>query len=172
MQYRRPQSYEERFLAVSTKLERLLFRLAITGFAGIVASQLALSVPEVRQVLSPTDRLEGKKISQDADAPAPDTGTKQLIIRPVAAQTKPVDAWVKVNGVPVAHIRQSEVVVKVKNHDKLEIDSSAQPGIFRFEIDHNDPSITSPTPGTVMESSQDHVAVIDQILIHNDSLAR
>ncbi|MFC4768885.1 hypothetical protein [Effusibacillus consociatus] len=173
MEYRRPQSYEERFLAVSTKLERLFFRVAMLGFAGIVISQFVLSVPELRQVLSVTDGMEGQKISQDGDSQASMSVTAhEIIIRPVKGQSGPIEAWVKINGIPIVRIGESETAIKVKHGDRIEIDTSSKNGIYQFEIDHNDPSVTSPTPGTVVESSEGHAAVVEQVLISSNSLAR
>ncbi|GAX89700.1 hypothetical protein [Effusibacillus lacus] len=173
MEYRRPQSYEERFLAVSTSLERLLFRIAILGFAGILVSQMILVVPELRQVFSSVDRMEGQKISQEhTNIGTPHMSPKEIIIRPVGDEPLPAEAWVRINGTPVARISQSQAVIKVRHMDKVEIQTMFQRGIYRFEIDHNDPSIISPTPGTIVEASGDHAAVIDQILIDRNSLAR
>lgn len=163
MEYRRPQSYEERFLSVSTWMERMLFRIAMLGFAGIILSQLVLSVPALRDVFSVTDRLEGQQISQNrSNPPSQTTGFKQLTIRPV--NDKPVTAWVKINGVPVGQITQSGITVKITKKEILEIDTSSQEGIYRFEIDHNDPSITYPPPGTLVETSQTHAAVVEPVL--------
>lgn len=173
MEYRRPQSYEDRFLAVSTKLERLLFRGAMLGFGGILVSQLILSWPDIRETLSPTDRLEGQKISETDQAQAAVNVTAaELTIRPVSAQAGSGEAWVKLNGTPVSKMGESGVVLKVKSGDKIEVDTSPKLGIYQFEIDHNDPSITSPTPGTIIESSEHHAAVIESVLIHAKSLAR
>lgn len=172
MGFRRSQTYEERFLSVSAKWERFLCRLALSGFMGILISQLALSVPEFRQVFSPVDRLESRTIPRgDERIPLQNAHPHDLTIRPAANQSPPAKAWVKVNGVPVAQIGQSGVTIKVRDRDRIEIDTSSQRGVFRFEIDHNDPSIASPTPGTLVESSENHAAVIERVFIDVYSLA-
>jgi hypothetical protein len=165
MEYRRPQSYEERFLILSSKLERMLFRVAMVGFAGIVISQIVLSVPEIRSVLSAADRLEGQQISSDKTDSGTSTAEKEITIRSLT--DKPITAWVKINGVPVAQILPNGVRIKVKKNEIVEIDTSSLEGIYRFEIDHNDPSITYPTPGILVESSQTHAAVLKPILVQD-----
>lgn len=165
MEYRRAQSYEERFLALSSKLERVLFRVAMFGFVGILIGQIILSVPEMRSVLSATDRLEGQQISQDKAELGTSAAEKEIKIRPLT--DPPNTAWVKINGVPVAKMSPSGVTIKVKENEIVEIDTSSQEGIYRFEIDHNDPSITYPTPGILIESSQSHAAVLKPILIQD-----
>lgn len=167
MENRRPESYEDHFLAVSTKMERLLFRIAILGFAGIIICQLVLSVPGLREVFSATDRLEGDKVSHNQGQLVSQTSAdKELIINPADAPSQNIKAWVKINGVPVIQIAGNAVTVTFRENDVLEIDTSRQEGVYRFSLDHNDPSITSPTPGTLVEASQQHSAVIKPILYH------
>ncbi|BCJ85361.1 hypothetical protein [Effusibacillus dendaii] len=159
MELRRPKPYEDRVLDFATKLERLFFRLAMLGFMGILASQLALSIPTVRDALIQTDQLENKNAAQDTTRSL----TKQLTIRP-APENGPVTAWVKINNTPVAKLVHSQVSIEFTQNDEIEIDTSGQSGVYRFEIDHNDPSIASPAPGTYVETSESHQAVIQPVI--------
>jgi hypothetical protein len=71
---------------------------------------------------------------------------------------------IKVNGVAVVQIGKEQVAVMVNNGDTLEIVPQQETGLAEFEIDHNDPAITSPAPGTHVQTSDSHSAMIGPIL--------
>lgn len=163
MENSRPQSYVQRFLAVSSKVERLFFRAGMFGFIGIVASQLLLMSGSLRSILTTVDALEGEKLTNSSKAAASSETARELLIAPVS-NSGSVRTWVKINGIPVVQIADKQVSVKVNNGDVLQIDTPQADGVSEFEIDHNDPAITSPAPGTRVETTAAHSAVIGPVL--------
>ncbi|TMV51315.1 hypothetical protein FE783_05900 [Paenibacillus mesophilus] len=55
----RAEEYEAQFVEVSNRVERLLRRAIWTGLALLIAAQLLLSVPSIRQWAVKVERLEG-----------------------------------------------------------------------------------------------------------------
>ncbi|MGZ4134470.1 MAG: hypothetical protein ACXVC1_04295 [Tumebacillaceae bacterium] len=161
MEHRRSQSYEERFLAAYKRFEKPLLRLIMGGFMLMLVVQLVLSFPAGRQLLSPTDRLEGARTGSVTTTAGQDQSTA-LIITAVEDGLMP-QVWVKVDNVPVANFAQSTVTIKVKDGDTVTIDSTALPGVHRFQIDLNSPNVGNPVAGTVVEANNSQVATIGPV---------
>lgn len=166
MENNRPESYVQRYLAVSGKLERLFFRFAMLGFIGILGSQMLMSSHSLRSLISPVDSLEGQTITNSRKAGAASQTYRELLIRQVTPVSEHSNSWIKINGVPVMQIGKEQVTVKVTNGDTLEIQPQQESGLAEFEIDHNDPAITSPAPGTHVQTSDSHTAVIGPVLFN------
>ncbi|KEO83662.1 hypothetical protein [Tumebacillus flagellatus] len=164
MEQRRRLSYEERFLKAYGKLEGPLARIVLLGFLLILVAQVLLAFPGGRQLLSMTDRLEGaRQTGSVMPTAAQGEETTKVTITNVDQQQAMPSIWVKLNGVPVANFLQPEVTVPVKDGDLLTVDSSSVEGVFRFQVDHNNPSISYPVPGTLVESNEDRAAEVGPI---------
>lgn len=161
MEHRRSQTYEERFLAAYRRLEKPLIRVILCGFFLLLVAQFALSFPAGRQLLSATDRLEGQRAGSVTTTAGQDK-TAALIISSVDGGLMP-QAWVKVDNVPVANFSTSQVTVKVKAGDTVTIDTSAVPGVHRFQIDLNSPYIGNPVAGTLVEANSSQSAHIGPV---------
>jgi hypothetical protein len=161
MEERRSQSYEERFLAAYRRLEKPLVRVVMCGFLLLLLAQLGLSFPAGRQLLSATDRLEGARAGSVTTTAGQDESAS-LIISSVDDGLMP-QAWVKVDNVPVANFSQSQVTVKVKAGDTVTIDTSALPGVHRFQIDLNSPNVGNPVAGTLVEANDSQNAHIGPV---------
>jgi len=154
MEQRRRQSYEDRFMQAYKRLEKPLFKLIIVCFALVIIVQLILTVPEGREMLSSVDRLEGERSNSVLTTAATNREPTEITIRTVGVNGGALPkAWVKVNGVPISAFTRDEVTVRVNKDDVLTIDTSKIPGLYRFEIDHNDPKISYPVPGTQVETN-------------------
>lgn len=170
MEQRRKLTYEARFLNAYERLEKPLFRLVVIGFVLIIAAQLTLSTQSGRKWLSQVDQLEGQRTSGVLSTAATNQTTHDLTIRAVGTETELKGlpkVWVKVNGVPVTAFMKPEVSVRVNKNDVVTVDSSQVPGLFRFEIDHNDPHISYPVPGALVEANEGTEAKIGPILFMN-----
>jgi len=157
MEQRQKATYEARFLKAYERLEKPLFRLVVIGLVLIVAAQLTLSTQTGRNLLSQVDQLEGQRTSGVLSAAATKQAPTELTIRAVGtgdALKGLSKVWVKVNGVPVTAFMKQEVSVRVKEHDVVSVDTSQIPGLFRFEVDHDDPHISYPVPGDLVETSE------------------
>jgi hypothetical protein len=161
MEQRRRQTYEERFLRAYDRWERPLFKMVLLGVALVILAQIALAIPEARQWLASADRLEGARTSGAMPATATENSASTLTLRTLGVSGGLPDVWVKVNEVPVAAFVREEVSVNVREGDVVSVDTSALPGLYRFEIDHNDPKISYPVPGTLIESNDGKGAKID-----------
>lgn len=51
--------YEQRFIDVSNRMEKLLRRAIMTGLALLFVTQLLLSIPSIRKLAVKVERLEG-----------------------------------------------------------------------------------------------------------------
>ncbi|MBL0387792.1 hypothetical protein JJB07_14215 [Tumebacillus sp. ITR2] len=165
MEQRRRLSYEERFLKAYGKLEKPLARIVVLGFVLIIVAQVMLAFPSGRNLLSMTDRLEGARQSGGV-MPTTAQGTEettQVSITNLDQQTAMPNIWVKLNGVPLVNFMKSEVTVPVKEGDILTVDTSSIDGVFRFQVDHNNPHISYPVPGTLVESNEDRAAEVGPI---------
>jgi hypothetical protein len=163
LEQRRQQTYEERFLRAYERLEKPLFKLILLGFALIITAQLALSTPQGRQFLSATDRMEGQRASGVMPATATETSSAQLTIRSVDEEALLSKVWVKVNGVPAGSFQGDEVTVSVRQGDVVTVDTSELPGVYRFEVDHDDPAISYPVPGMLVEAMEGQLAEVGPV---------
>lgn len=139
----------------------------LVGLVLLVIFQGILATEGGRMFLSATDRLEGERTGGAMPVVAEDKQPAQLTIRSVGAVGNLSKAWVKVDGVPVGNFQQNEVTVTVHKGDMITIDTSALEGLFRFEIDHNDPKISSPIPGTLVETNTGQPAEVGPIYYMN-----
>ncbi|AWB45032.1 hypothetical protein DCC85_12905 [Paenibacillus sp. CAA11] len=64
----REEDYEEIFISFSDRAQRLMSRLLITLAMLLAISQLLLTIPTVRNLLSPTDRYEGYRTDYRTEA--------------------------------------------------------------------------------------------------------
>lgn len=163
MEQRRQQTYEERFLKAYERWEKPLVRVLIACFVLIVAAQAVLMWPAGRQLLSGVDRLEGHKTNGATLATATKDTRAQLTIRSVDSGAGLPKAWVKVNGIPVSAFTEEAVTVSVREKDVVTVDTSGLPGVFRFEIDHDDPQISYPVPGTLVEAGDGQEAKVGPV---------
>ncbi|MGB8955994.1 MAG: hypothetical protein WCC10_11510 [Tumebacillaceae bacterium] len=163
MEQQRRQTYEERFLRAYERLEKPLVRVVLIGFVLIVVAQFVLAMPAGRQLLSSADRLEGQRTSGGAmPTTAAENASAELTLRLVGVEGLP-KAWVKVNGTPVKSFSSQEVTVPVREGDVLTVDTSATPGLYRFEVDHDAPQISYPVPGTLVESNEGKAAEVGPV---------
>ncbi|ASS75165.1 hypothetical protein CIG75_09340 [Tumebacillus algifaecis] len=163
MEQRRQQTYEERFLRAYERLEKPLFKLILLGFALILIGQMALSTAAGRQFLSATDRMEGQRANGVMPAAATEKSTANITIRSVEADAPLSKVWVKVNGVPSAAFQDEEVTVSVHQGDVVTVDTSELPGVYRFEVDHDNPGISYPVPGMLVEAMEGQLAEVGPI---------
>lgn len=164
MEQRRRLTYEERFLKSYERLEKPLARVVLIGFLCILIAQVLLAFPAGRRLLSMTDRLEGARQSGGVMATtAQNDEPMQITITNVDQEQALPNVWIKLNGVPVVNFLKPEETVRVKEGDVLTVDSSGVEGVFRFQVDHNDPHISYPVPGTLVESNQDKAAEVGPI---------
>ncbi|MFD2168723.1 hypothetical protein [Tumebacillus lipolyticus] len=162
MEQKRQQSYEERFLNAYERLEKPLFRVILLGFVLILIAQLVLSTPQGRQFLSATDRMEGQRATGVLPAAA-ESAAAQLTIRSVDATASLSKVWVKVNGVPTSPFQDGMATVSIKQGDVVTVDTTLLPGVFRFEVDHDDPAISYPIPGMLVEAMEGQLAEVGPI---------
>lgn len=163
LEQRREQPYEERLLKAYDRWEKPLFRLILLGFALLVIIQGILATDSGRMMLSAVDRMEGERTDGAMPVVAEDRQPAQLTIRSVGPVGDLNKVWVKVDGIPVDNFEHNEVTIAVRQDDVVTIDTSAIEGLYRFEIDHNDPHMSYPTPGLLVESNQGQPAEIGPI---------
>jgi len=164
MEQQRRQTYEERFLAAYGRLERPLLKLVMISFALVMIAQLILAVPGGRALLSAVERLEGERASTVLPTAAANKDPATVILRTVGVDGGALPkAWVKLNGVSVSAFTKPEVKIRVKEGDVLTVDTSAIPGLYRFEVDHDEPLISYPIPGTFIEASESRSAEVGPV---------
>ncbi|TCP59400.1 hypothetical protein EV586_101617 [Tumebacillus sp. BK434] len=163
LEQRRQQTYEERFLRAYERLEKPLFRLILIGFALILIGQLALSTPQGRQFLSATDRMEGQRSAGVMPAAATEKSNAKLTIRAIEPKGSLAKVWVEVNGVPAGNFHNAEATVSVKQGDVVTVDTSELPGVYRFEVDHDNPEISYPVPGMLVEAMEGQLAEVGPV---------
>jgi ABC-type enterochelin transport system substrate-binding protein len=167
MEQRRQQTYEERFLRAYGRWEKPLVKIVLCGFLLVILAQFALMFPSGRQLLSAVDRLEGQRATSATLATATKDQHAQLTIRSVDASTDLSKAWVKVNGIPVGQFANGNLTVTVRPKDVVTVDTTGLEGVFRFEVDHNDPQISYPVPGTLVEANEGKAAEVGPVYFGN-----
>jgi hypothetical protein len=163
MERQQRQTYEERFLRAYERLERPLVRVLMLCFVLIVAGQAVLMWPAGRQLLSGVDQLEGQKTNGATLTAATKDERAQLTIRSVDSYAGLPKVWVKVNGIPVSVFSGESVTVSVRDKDVVTVDTSGLPGVFRFEVDHDDPQISYPVPGMLVEANDGQEAQVGPV---------
>lgn len=109
----------------------------------LILVQLFTAVPPVRRAI---DQFEGRFVAVSANEPNAPVGqeaTLTLYVSP--AETRP-DVAVLINGIAVVNFKEPQVLIHVKNDDKIEIKSrDGKPVVVT--IDHNNPNMIVPAPG-------------------------
>jgi hypothetical protein len=167
MEQRRQQTYEERFLRAYGRLEKPLVKIVLCGFLLVILAQFALMFPAGRQLVSAVDRLEGQRTSGATMATATKDQHAQLTIHAVDAAADLTKAWVKVNDIPVGQFVNGDLTVTVRPKDVVTVDTTGLEGVFRFQVDHNDPQISVPVPGTLVEANDGKAAEIGPVFFSN-----
>lgn len=58
--HKRYRPYEEKFLIFSEFIEKIILRVLILSIAILILSQFLLSFDEIREVLTPIEKIEGQ----------------------------------------------------------------------------------------------------------------
>lgn len=164
MEQRRSQSFAERLLSRFGRWEKPLLRTVMFGVVLVILVQLVYLFPAGRQALiGISDPLSADLHAGSVTATAGQERTATILIKPIGDMDLMPDAKVLVNGVTVASFTQTQVSVRVHEGDTVSIDTSAVPGVHRFQIDLNDSFVASPVPGQLVESDDDVNAVIGPV---------
>lgn len=133
----------QRFFAASAKLERVLVQVVVVLGLVLIASQLLLTIPAVRYVMSYVDRLEGVAL---------DPGGASVTVSLVSGSPAQ-GARLLVNGEPAATFSTGLVRVAVAGGDLIEIDGTGLSGEGRFKVVAVEGGVSSPQVGLEVQTA-------------------
>lgn len=125
------------------RTERLIIKGVLFAFVLLIAGQLALLDPALRERFSYTSRLEG----QAETAMARMSARQGNITLSLLQYDRLPQAKVRVNGREVASFTTTNVTVKVKKGDLLEIDGTKLPRTVSFQVISASADVLSPPVG-------------------------
>ncbi|GIM48216.1 hypothetical protein DNHGIG_37650 [Collibacillus ludicampi] len=135
----------------TNRFDRLMLRLILLGMGSILMIQFFLAIPSTRShLMSKVPAVDS--VSKEGRVQA-DGG--DLTIR-VLSSDLPQNAWVFVDGKEVAQFSDRAVSVHVKDQSQISLRVNG-PGIYRFIIENDDPSIAFPPSGYEVEVPGDQV---------------
>lgn len=145
--------FERWFKDKTSRFERLLMYSAAICLVLLFVSQIALTQPGLRQVLSLTDRLEGKPyLAVEPEQPAVTSpgavGGVQYVELSIVSDGKIGDMRVLVNSEAVA-VFGSEKTVKIQVHDGdvVEIDGDQVQDVIAVEVSAVSAGVVWPQQG-------------------------
>jgi hypothetical protein len=138
-------------LMETNRFDRLMLRLILFGMGSILLIQFFWAIPATRSYLMRNEpaidsfTTEGR-VSADGG---------ELTIR-VLSSDMPQNAWVFVDGKEVGQFSDRAISVHVKDQSQISLRVNG-PGIYRFIIENDDPTIAFPPSGYEVEVPGDQV---------------
>jgi hypothetical protein len=134
-------------------VDRYFIPVAFGLLSFLVVIQLASRVPMVR---SKMDAMSGRFVSVPTESvPASVKSSRALVTLYMSPATPRPDVLAYVNGQVVGNFANSSLLVPVRDGDQLSI-QSLQGGDLVVQVDHNDPKLLLPAPGTVLNVTSTH----------------
>jgi hypothetical protein len=128
---------DPRFYSLSARVEAVLVQAVIALGLVLIASQLLLTTPTARYVMSYVDRLEGVALWEAAPS----------VTIALVSGTPGRQAYVLVNGERAANFATGQARLLVGPGDLLELDGTGLDGEGVFEVVETTGAVTSPSLG-------------------------